>query len=146
MPLQGEYEPSTSAWARDQAELYESSGGTEGTTLRGRPVVVLTSVGAKTGKLRKTALMRVEHEGVYAVVGSQGGRPTHPAWVHNLRKHAHVELQDGPTKRDYLARELSGAEREEWWTRAVEAYPPYADYQEKTERLIPVFVLEPMES
>ena len=144
MPLQGDYAPSTSKWARDQAELYESSGGTKGTMLNGRPVIILTSIGATSGKLRKTALMRVEHDGDYAVIGSRGGAPKHPAWVFNLRAKPHVELQDGPTKRDYSVREASGAERDEWWARAVEAYPPYANYQKKTERLIPVFVLEPL--
>jgi deazaflavin-dependent oxidoreductase (nitroreductase family) len=141
MPLQGEYEPSTSDWARQQAELYEQSGGTEGTTLRGMPVIVLTSVGAKSGKLRKTALMRVEHDGEYAVVASLGGAPQHPVWYHNLTAQPHVELQDGPVKRDYLAREVSGDEKARWWERAVAAYPPYADYQAKTTREIPVFVL-----
>ena len=141
MPLSGEYAPSTSDWAREQAEAYEASGGGEAGDLRGMPVIVLTSVGAKTGKLRKTALMRVEHEGEYAVVGSLGGAPEHPVWVHNLRKQPHVELQDGPEKHDYLARETSDEEREIWWKRAVEAYPPYADYQRKTSRVIPVFVL-----
>jgi deazaflavin-dependent oxidoreductase (nitroreductase family) len=143
MPLTGEYEPSTSKWARDQAELYESSGGTRGTTLRGMPVVVLTSKGAKTGKLRKTALMRVEHEGQYAVVASKGGDPTHPFWYYNLVANPLVELQDGPTKRDYLAHLAEGAERDEWWARAVEAYPDYAEYQKRTDRVIPVFVLVP---
>ncbi len=143
MPLTGEYEPSTSKWARDQAELYESSGGTKGTTLRGMPVVILTSKGAKTGKLRKTALMRVEHEGLYAVVASKGGDPTHPFWYYNLVANPLVELQDGPDKRDYLAHVAEGAERDEWWARAVEAYPDYASYQEKTDRVIPVFVLVP---
>ena len=141
MPLSGEYAPSTAAWARKQAENIEASGGTENLELRGMPVIVLTSVGAKTGQLRKTALMRVEHEGEYAVVGSLGGAPKHPVWVHNLRKEPHVELQDGPEKHDYLARELSGAERELWWERSVAAYPDYANYQKKTERVIPVFVL-----
>jgi deazaflavin-dependent oxidoreductase (nitroreductase family) len=141
MPLQGEYEPSTSDWARQQAELYEQSGGTEGTTLRGMPVIVLTSVGAKSGKLRKTALMRVEHDGEYAVVASLGGAPQHPVWYHNLTAQPHVELQDGPVKRDYLAREVSGDEKARWWERAVAAYPPSADYQAKTTREIPVFVL-----
>ncbi len=144
MPLQGEYGPSTSKWARDQAELYESSSGTKGTMLNGRPVIILTSIGATSGKLRKTALMRVEHDGDYAVIGSRGGSPKHPAWVFNLRANPHVELQDGPIKRDYSVREASGAERDAWWARAVEAYPPYANYQKKTERLIPVFVLEPL--
>lgn len=143
MPLIGEYEPSTSKWARDQAELYESSGGTEGTTLRGLPVIILTSKGAKTGKLRKTALMRVEHDGEYAVIASKGGAPKHPYWYHNLVANPLVELQDGPRKRDYLAHLADGAERAEWWQRAVAAYPPYAEYQEKTDRVIPVFVLTP---
>ena len=141
MPLSGEYEPSTSDWAREQAEAYEASGGADAADLRGMPVIVLTSVGAKTGKLRKTALMRVEHNGEYAVVGSLGGAPKHPVWVHNIRKHPQVELQDGPEKHDYVARETEGEERDIWWKRAVEAYPPSADYQKKTERIIPVFVL-----
>jgi deazaflavin-dependent oxidoreductase (nitroreductase family) len=141
MPLRGEYAPSTSDWAREQAELYEQSRGTEGTTLRGMPVIVLTSVGAKSGKLRKTALMRIEHEGEYAVVASLGGAPKHPVWYYNLKANPHVELQDGPVKRDYRAREVTGEEKAEWWERAVAAYPPYADYQAKTTRQIPVFVL-----
>ncbi len=142
MPLTGEYAPSTAEWARKQAEAFEASGGAEANTLRGMPIILLTSVGAKTGKLRKTALMRVEHEGDYAVVASQGGAPKHPVWYWNLKANPHVELQDGPEKHDYLARELEGEEREAWWERSVAAYPPYADYQQKTERLIPVFVLE----
>ena len=144
MPLTGEYAPSTANWAREQVELYEGSGGTKGTTLRGMPVIVLTSVGSKSGKLRKTALMRVEHDGAYAVVASLGGAPKHPVWYFNLLKEPHVELQDGPEKHDYLAREVTGNEKAEWWERAVAAYPPYADYQEKTDREIPVFVLERM--
>lgn len=145
MPLQGEYEPSTQKWVRDQVELYESSGGTQGTTLRdtGLPVVIVTSRGATSGKLRKTPLMRVEHDGRYLAVASQGGAPTHPAWYRNLLADPHVEVQDGPTRQDMVARELHGAERDEWWSRAVEAFPPYAEYQTKTERLIPVFLLEP---
>jgi F420H(2)-dependent quinone reductase len=144
MPLTGEYAPGRAKWARTQADLYEASGGAEAGDLRGRPVIVLTSVGAKTGKLRKTALMRVEHEGVYAVVASLGGAPKHPVWYYNLRKQPHVELQDGPVKRDYLAREVTGGEKATWWARAVEVWPDYAKYQAKTEREIPVFVLEPM--
>ncbi|MFU8946340.1 nitroreductase family deazaflavin-dependent oxidoreductase [Mycetocola zhadangensis] len=144
MPLTGEYAPSTADWAREQVELYERSGGTEGTTLRGLPVIVLTSVGAKSGKLRKTALMRVEHDGAYAVVASLGGAPKHPVWYFNLLNEPHVELQDGPEKHDYIAREVTGDEKAAWWERAVEAYPPYADYQTKTDREIPVFVLERM--
>jgi F420H(2)-dependent quinone reductase len=144
MPLAGEYAPSTAAWARKQVELYESTNGTKGGDLRGRPVIVLTSVGARTGKLRKTALMRVEHEGVYAVVASQGGSPKHPVWYHNLKAEPHVELQDGATKRDYLAREVTGGEKAVWWERAVATWPDYARYQTKTERQIPVFVLDPL--
>ncbi|MFC8535928.1 nitroreductase family deazaflavin-dependent oxidoreductase [Streptomyces sp. NPDC057249] len=145
MPLQGEYEPSPSQWVRDQVEQYESSGGTEGTTMRGMPVVVLTTVGARSGKIRKTPLMRVEHDGRYAVVASQGGAPTHPVWYHNLKADPRAELQDGPERRDMTAREVTGAEKEQWWERAVEAFPDYADYQKKTDRQIPVFVLEPVD-
>lgn len=143
MPLTGEYEPSTAEWARTQAEEYEATNGQKGATLRGRPVIVLTSVGAKSGKLRKTALMRVEHEGLYAVVASMGGAPKPPVWYFNLLKEPHVELQDGAVKRDYLARMVTGEERAAWWERAVATWPDYAKYQEKTEREIQVFVLEP---
>lgn len=148
MPLDGEYEPSAQKWVRDQVEAYERSDGAEANTLRdtGLPVIVLTSRGAKSGKLRKTPLMRVEHDGRYAAVGSQGGAPTDPHWVANLRADSHVELQDRSKKWDMVAREIDGEEREEWWVRAVEAYPPYAEYQQKTDRRIPVFVLEPAES
>jgi deazaflavin-dependent oxidoreductase (nitroreductase family) len=146
MPLTGEYEPGTSDWARKQAELYESSGGTEGTGMRGMPVILLTSVGAKSGKLRKTPLMRVEHDGEYAAVASLGGAPKHPVWYYNLKKQPHVELQDGTVKRDYIAREVTGEEKAIWWERSVAAYPDYADYQKKTTREIPVFVLTPMET
>ena len=142
MPLSGEYEPSTSEWARTQAERYEATNGEEAGDLRGMPVIVLTSLGAKSGKLRKTALMRVEHDGVYAVVASLGGAPKHPVWYYNLKANPVVELQDGATKLDYSVREVSGEEKAVWWARAVAAYPPYADYQEKTDREIPVFVLE----
>jgi F420H(2)-dependent quinone reductase len=141
MPLQGEYAPSKSEWARKQAETFEATKGAEANTLRGRPIIVMTSVGAKTGKLRKTALMRVEYEGEYAVVASMGGAPKHPTWYWNLKKHPHVELQDGPEKHDYVARELEGEERETWWRRANESWPPYDSYQAKTDRLIPVFLL-----
>ena len=142
MPLNGEYAPSTSDWARKQAELIESSGGTAGTELQGMSVIVLTTLGAKSGKLRKTALMRVEHEGTYAVVASLGGAPKHPQWYFNIVAQPLVELQDGAEKRDYLAREITGEEKSVWWERAVAAFPPYAGYQKKTERDIPVFVLE----
>jgi deazaflavin-dependent oxidoreductase (nitroreductase family) len=144
MPLSGQYEPGTSEWSRRQVDLYEATNGAEGGDLRGRPVVVLTSVGAKTGKLRKSALMRVEHDGLYAVVASLGGAPHNPVWYHNLKANPHVELQDRATKRDYAAREVTGAEKAVWWERAVEAWPDYANYQAKTDRQIPVFVLEPM--
>ena len=144
MPLTGEYEPSTSDWARENAELYMSSGGTEGTELKGKPVILLTTVGAKTGKLRKTPLMRVEHNGEYAVVASLGGAPKHPVWYHNVKAHPHVELQDGTRTADYEAREVSGEEKATWWRRAVEVWPDYADYQRKTDREIPVFVLTPI--
>ncbi|MEU9652314.1 nitroreductase family deazaflavin-dependent oxidoreductase [Streptomyces sp. NPDC048110] len=148
MPLDGEYEPSPTQWVREQVELYESSGGTEGTTLRdtGLPVIVLTTRGARSGKVRKTPLMRVEHEGRYAAVASLGGAPKHPVWYFNVLADPRVELQDGPVKRDMTAREVTGAEKAEWWERAVAAFPPYADYQRKTEREIPVFVLEPVDA
>ena len=146
MPLSGEYEPSPSDWARKQAERYEASNGEKGATLKERPVIVLTSVGAKTGKIRKTPLMRIEHDGMYAVVASLGGAPKHPVWYHNLKAHPHVELQDGATKRDYTAREVFGDEKAVWWERAVATWPDYANYQKKTERQIPVFVLEPMQA
>jgi len=144
MSVEGEYEPSTRAWVREQVEAYESSGGTRGTSLRdtGLPVVIITNRGARSGKVRKTPVMRVEHEGRYAAVASQGGAPTHPNWYHNFRAHPRVQLQDGAGKWDMIAREVTGSERDEWWERAVAAYPPYADYQRKTGRQIPVFVLE----
>ncbi len=144
MPLQGEYEPSSAKWVRDQVEEYESSAGTRGTTLRGVPVVVVTSVGASSGKLRKNPVMRVEHDGVYAAVASKGGTPQNPAWYRNLVEHPLAEVQDGAAKADYTARETSGEERALWWKRAVEVWPDYADYQTKTDRQIPVFVLEPV--
>ena len=146
MPVDGEYEPSPAAWVRDQVELYESSGGTQGRTLRetGLPVVIVTNRGARSGKVHKTPVMRVEHDGRYAMVASKGGAPDHPLWYYNVRAHPLVELQDGPHRQDMAARELSGDERAEWWARSVAAYPPYAEYQEKTTRQIPVFVLEPV--
>lgn len=146
MPLSGEYEPSTSSWARAQAELIETSQGTQGSDLNGMPVIVLTSIGARSGKLRKTALMRVESDGVYAVVASLGGAPKNPVWYYNLKAHPRVELQDGATRRDYEAREVTGDEKALWWVRAVAAYPPYATYQQNTERQIPLFVLEPVDA
>ena len=145
MPLQGEYEPSPSDWARKQAELYESTNGAKGGTLRGMPIVLLTTVGAKSGNLRKTPLMRVEHEGRYAIVASLGGAPKHPVWYYNVKVNPQVELRDGAVVQDMTAREVTGDEKAKWWERAVAAYPDYADYQRKTDREIPVFVLEPVD-
>jgi deazaflavin-dependent oxidoreductase (nitroreductase family) len=144
MPLSGEYEPSTSDWSRENAEKYMESGGTDGTELQGRPVILLTSIGAKTGKIRKTPLMRVEHGGEYAVVASLGGAPKNPVWYHNIKAHPRVELQDGTVNKDYEAREVFGDEKAAWWERAVAAWPDYANYQTKTDRQIPVFVLTPL--
>ncbi|OZC61464.1 nitroreductase [Rhodococcus sp. 06-621-2] len=141
MPLTGKYEPSTSDWAREQAELLEGSGGTEGTTMNGMPVILLTTRGNKSGKLRKTPLMRVEHNGEYAAVASLGGAPKNPVWYYNVKAEPLVELQDGTDRADYIAREVTGEEKAVWWERAVQAYPDYADYQTKTDREIPVFVL-----
>ncbi|MFF4218267.1 nitroreductase family deazaflavin-dependent oxidoreductase [Streptomyces nondiastaticus] len=142
MPLDGEYEPSPTAWVREQVEKYEGSGGIEGTTLRGMPVVILTSRGVKSGKLRKSPVMRVEHEGAYAVVASLGGAPKNPVWYNNVVADPRVELRDGTEVWDMRAREVTGEEKAAWWERAVQAFPDYADYQEKTDRVIPVFVLE----
>jgi F420H(2)-dependent quinone reductase len=144
MPLEGEYEPSPAEWVRNQVELYESSGGTEGTSLRDLPVIVVTSRGVRSGKLRKNPLMRVEHDGTYAAVASMGGAPTNPVWVSNITADPHVEVQDGPVKQDMIAREVTGEEKAQWWTRAVAAFPNYAEYQAKTDRVIPVFLLEPV--
>lgn len=143
MPLSGDYAPSTSHRSREQVERYEASDGREANTLRGKPVIILTSVGARSGRLRKTPLMRVEHDGRYAVVASKGGAPEHPDWYHNLVANPQVELQDGATRRDYTAHEATGDEREAWWARAVAAWPDYAAYQTRTDRQIPLFVLEP---
>lgn len=142
MPLTGEYEPSPEAWVREQVEKYEASGGEEAGDLKGMPVVVLTTKGAKSGKLRKQALMRVEHDGHYAVVASLGGAPKHPVWYFNVKAEPLVELQDGAVRKDYVAREVTGEEKAVWWERSVAAYPDYADYQAKTDREIPVFVLD----
>jgi F420H(2)-dependent quinone reductase len=143
MPLQGEYEPSTAAWVNQQVTEYEGSGGTEGTLLRGVPTVVVTMVGASTGKLRKHPVMRVEHDGTYAAVASKGGAPKNPTWVGNLRKNPLVEVQDGTAHGEYRAREASDDERAAWWKRAVEVWPDYDAYQAKTDRQIPIFLLEP---
>lgn len=145
MPLTGEYAPSTSDWARQQAEAFEASNGSEANTLpgRGMPIILVTNVGAKSGKLRKTPLMRVEHNGEYAAVASLGGAPKHPVWYYNLKANPDVELRDGDVVKDYRAHEVTGEEKAVWWQRAVDAYPDYADYQKKTTREIPVFVLTP---
>ncbi|MFJ9060371.1 MULTISPECIES: nitroreductase family deazaflavin-dependent oxidoreductase [unclassified Streptomyces] len=143
MPIEGEYEPSPTTWVREQVELIESSGGTQGTTMRGMPVILLTTRGAKSGKIRKTPLMRVEHGGEYAVVASLGGAPKHPVWYHNVQADPEVELRDGTVRQDMVAREVTGEEKALWWDRAVKAFPDYADYQTKTDREIPVFVLTP---
>jgi deazaflavin-dependent oxidoreductase (nitroreductase family) len=145
MSLDGEYEPSPEKWVRDQVELYERTGGREGNTLldRGLPVVLFTTRGAKSGKVRKNPLMRVEHDGAYAMVASQGGAPKHPTWYYNVKAHPdQVTVQDGPEPWDGVAREVTGQEKAEWWERAVAAFPDYADYQRKTDREIPVFVVE----
>ena len=145
MTVEPNYEASPIGWVRDQVEQYERSGGTEAITLRdtGYPVVVMTMRGVRSGKTRKVPVMRVEHNGEYLAVGSQGGAPTHPHWVHNLRADQHVALQDGASVQEMTVRELDGDERAVWWDRAVEAFPSYADYQTRTDRLIPVFLLTP---
>jgi deazaflavin-dependent oxidoreductase (nitroreductase family) len=145
MPLHGEYAPSPDDWSREQAELFERTNGAEGNEMQGKPIIVLTTLGAKSGKIRKTPLMRVEHDGEYVVVASKGGAPEHPTWFYNIVDAPLVELQDGAVRKDYTPRELSGEERDVWWERAVEAWPAYADYATKTDRLIPVFLLTPVE-
>ena len=142
MPLQGEIELSPTGWVRDQTEKILANGTTDGVDIKGNPVILLTTRGAKSGKLRKVPLMRVEHDGQYAIVASLGGAPKHPVWYHNVVADPHVELQDGTESHDYRAREVTGEEKAQWWERAVAAYPDYADYQKKTDRQIPVFVLE----
>jgi deazaflavin-dependent oxidoreductase (nitroreductase family) len=143
MATDSEYAPSPADYVRDTVELYESSNGAEGNTMRGLPIIILTTVGNKSGKIRKTPLMRVEHDGEYLVVASLGGAPKNPVWYYNVVANPEVELQDGATKKTYVAHEASGEERDTWWARAVAAYPDYADYQTKTDRTIPVFVLTP---
>lgn len=143
MTLDGEYEPSPAKWVRDQVETYERTGGREANTLldTGMPIILVTTRGNKSGTLRKTPLMRVEHDGEYALVASMGGAPKHPVWYYNLKADPDsVEIQDGPDPFHAVVRELSGDEYKEWWVRAVAAYPPYAEYQTKTDRVIPVFV------
>jgi F420H(2)-dependent quinone reductase len=142
MPLEGEYELSPSGWVRDQTEKILATGTTASVDVQGRPVVLLTTRGVRSGKLRKVPLMRVEHGGRYAIVASLGGAPRNPVWYGNVKAEPHVELQDGTVTKDYTAREVTGDERAQWWERAVAAFPDYAEYQTRTERVIPVFVLE----
>jgi F420H(2)-dependent quinone reductase len=146
MPIEGEYEPSPRQWVRDQVETYERTEGREANTLRdtGLPIVVFSMRGAQSGKVRKVPLMRIEHGGSYAMIASQGGAPRHPQWYRNVLAHPEVTVQDGPKVIDTRVRELRGAERDEWWQRAVAGYPPYAEYQTRTERQIPVLVAEPV--
>ena len=144
MPLDGEFELSPTGWVRDQTQKILETGTTEGVDIKGNAVVLITMRGAKSGKLRKVPLMRVEHDGRYAIVASLGGAPKHPVWYHNVKADPQLELQDGTEKGDFVAREVTGDEKAQWWERAVAAYPDYADYQEKTTREIPVFVLEPV--
>lgn len=143
MPLDGEYEPSPTQWVRDQVDTVERTGTTDGVTIRGMPIVVMTMRGRSSGKLRKVPVMRVEHDGSYVAVASKGGAPDHPTWYANLTADPRVELHDGTVRRDVTARELEGEERQVWWDRAVAAFPDYADYATKTDRLIPVLVFEP---
>ncbi|MDT7620260.1 MAG: hypothetical protein QOF63_4361 [Thermoanaerobaculia bacterium] len=144
MPLEGHYEPSPVDWVRKQVEQFESSDGREGNTMKDLPVIVLTTKGARTGNIRKSPLMRVEHDGKYLIVASLGGAPSHPVWYHNAVANPTVEIQDGATRQDMATRELDGDEREVWWKRAVDAFPPYAEYQEKTSRVIPILICEPV--
>jgi F420H(2)-dependent quinone reductase len=146
MPLDGEYELSPEGWVRDQTEKILETGTTTAVQIMDRPVILLTTRGAKSGKLRKVPLMRVEHDGTYAIVASLGGAPQHPVWYHNVKANPQVELQDDTVTRDYTAREVTGNEKALWWERAVAAYPEYENYQKKTDRQIPVFVLEPVEA
>jgi deazaflavin-dependent oxidoreductase (nitroreductase family) len=143
MPVTGEYEPSPSEWVRNQVAEYEESHGSRANTLRdsGLQIIIVATRGNRSGKVRKTPVMRVEHEGEYALVASKGGAPTNPVWYYNLVAHPdEVAIQDGPEPFDVTVRQVSGDERSTWWQRAVEAYPPYADYQVNTDREIPVFV------
>jgi deazaflavin-dependent oxidoreductase (nitroreductase family) len=143
MPIEGEYEPSPWEWSRNQVAAYEATGGKEGGDLNGKPVVILTTRGRRSGKLRKSPLMRVEHDGRYVVVASMGGAPQHPVWYLNLTTNPDVTLQDGDRVMDLRARTATPAEKAEWWPRCVEAWPDYQKYQESTDRDIPVVILEP---
>jgi deazaflavin-dependent oxidoreductase (nitroreductase family) len=142
MPITGEYVPSQNAWVADQVAEYEASGGQRANTLMdtGIPIIIVTMVGASSGKVRKIGLMRVEHDGEYALVASKGGDPEHPAWYANLLANPSIEIQDGPEPHDYVVHEIFGAERDLWWERGAAVYPPYLEYQEKTDRIIPVLL------
>ena len=146
MPIEGDYEPSTWDWVRDQVQEYEGSAGAKGNTLRetGLAIIVMTTICHKSGKVRKVPLMRVEHEGEYAIVGSKGGAPANPGWYHNLMADPKVTIQDGPEPFDAEVRLVSGAERDVWWERAVAAFAPYREYQEKTDRQIPLLIASPV--
>jgi F420H(2)-dependent quinone reductase len=143
MEADSEYAPSPRDYVRETVDLYESTDGAEGNTLQGRPIIILTTTGAKTGKVRKTPLMRIEHDGSYAVVASLAGAPKNPVWYHNIVAHPEVELQDGATRKKYVAHEASGEEKAQWWARATQTWPDYDTYQTKTDRQIPLFVLSP---
>lgn len=145
MPLEGEYEPSTWDWVREQVETYERTGGAEANTLRdtGIPIAIFWTRGVKSGKVRKTPLMRVEHDGAYALVASKGGAPEHPAWYHNLVADPEITVHDGPEPFDAVARQVDGDEYDAWWERAVAVFPTYEEYKAKTDRKIPIFVAEP---
>lgn len=145
MPISGEYVPSQSAWVADQVAEYEASGGQRANTLMdtGIPIIVVTMIGASSGKVRKIGLMRVQHDGEYALVASKGGDPDHPAWYANLLADPSIMIQDGAEPHDFMVHEVFGAERDTWWERAAAVYPPYLDYQEKTDRIIPVLVAVP---
>jgi deazaflavin-dependent oxidoreductase (nitroreductase family) len=143
MDADSEYSPSPRDYVRETVDLYESTDGAEGNTMQGRPIIILTTVGAKTGKIRKTPLMRVEHDGSYAVVASMGGAPTNPVWYHNIVANPEVELQDGASRKQYVAHEAAGDEKAQWWARATQTWPDYDTYQTKTDRQIPLFVLSP---
>jgi len=145
MSIEGEYVPSPAAWVRNQVETFEETNGAKANTIQGRPIVVITSLGHSSGKVRKNPVMRVEHDGIYAAVASKGGAPENPSWVANFLAHPEVDLQDGPEKKTYRAAIVEGEDRVAWWDRAVAAFPPYAEYQTKTDREIPVFLLTPVD-
>lgn len=143
MSIEGEYQPSSAAWVRRQVDRIVAAGDSAAVTIQGRPLVLLTMIGSSSGKVRKVPVMRVEHQGRYAAVASLGGAPRNPRWVANLRAHPDIDVLDGTQTVPVRARELDGAERQDWWVRAVDAFPEYANYQVRTERILPIFLLEP---